>query len=33
MASLIGGSIQTISAAVRFNAAGYLFKAFDKNGY
>ena len=33
MASLIGGSIQTIFAAVSFSAAGYLFKAFDKNGH
>ena len=33
MASLIGGSIQIIFAAVSVSAAGYLFKAFDKNGY
>ena len=33
MASLIGGSIQTTFAAVSSSAAGYLLKAFDKNGY
>ena len=33
MASIIGGSIQTIFAAVSFSAAGYLFKMFDKDGY
>ena len=33
MASVIGGSIQIIFAAVSVSAAEYLFKAFEKNGY
>ena len=33
MASIIGGSIQTLFAAVSFSAAGFLFKSLDKNGY
>ena len=30
MTSLIGATIQTVSAVVSFSAAGYLFKASDK---
>ena len=33
MASVVGGTLQTIFATVSFAGAGYLFKAFDKNGY
>ena len=33
MASIIGGSIQTLFAAVSFSATGVLFKSLDKNGY
>ena len=33
MASIVGSLLQTTFAAVSFAGAGYLFKAFDKNGY
>ena len=33
MASIVESLLQTTFAAVSFAGAGYLFKAFDKNGY
>ena len=33
MASIVRSLVQTTFAAVSFAGAGYLFKAFDKNGY
>ena len=33
MASVAGSIFQTTFAAISFAGAGYLFKAFDKNGY
>ena len=33
MARIVGSLLQTTFAAVSFAGTGYLFKAFDKNGY